>query len=545
MPSVLALWGGVTAPCQSFDRAAAYPLVPTRRVVPDLNSNPIAPSLSTDAELINRKIMTSEPSRLWSTLKTLVTPIRPQQLGLSLAGSLLSLGFITAANATEVLFQHRDSSGTTSATVPLSDVETFAETGEASAAIEDYFDSIAVDLDNTQRVLNSTVFDGSVPIGREAAEFLSIQFSRSIGDPLGRERREDMFTALATSFRDDRAISIMEIISNYPDDTVRVNVNRLEQLQSDLTLFVERIEPVIAIVQELLPDLVCDCGFEDEVTGEPSGARLLVRAAETASPEACDQVRAQLASLQTELETHYPDMVASPELIASASGGAVLADGNAGWKWNESTPLGTNAIASLNPTALAMGAETGDPVITGEGELVANAIAESVIITFGPLRPSFKIADLEAFAETGVVPSGWRFYFNVAGIDSEEFRTALTQEAEVNVLFIDGLLNNFLGEYILFEAGQVIRTRSNDSNIQALRSALVLSAANDNQISLLEFLQNYPSSEVIVNGLNLARFGRNLSNQGAVGTATAGLGDLLLEMQGDVADDICDCDAES
>lgn len=117
-------------------------------------------------------------------------------------------------------------------------------------------------LGETQTILSAKIYDEGISISRDIAEFLALQLSRSIGDELGRERLADMGRSLRASFSGDREINIIEMIENYPDSTVRVNLNRLARLQSDLTLFVERIEPVLAVVEELLPELVCDCLLE-------------------------------------------------------------------------------------------------------------------------------------------------------------------------------------------------------------------------------------------------------------------------------------------
>jgi hypothetical protein len=184
------------------------------------------------------------------------------------------------------------------------------------------------------------------------------------------------------------------------------------------------------------------------------------------------------------------------------------------------------------------------PVVSPQTSRLPSPIADNIIIAVGPIRPSFAIQDLDRFVETGIVPSGWRFFFSVAGIKAEEFRTALTAEVDVDALFMDRLLNGILGEYLLFQVGQIIHTPSEEANIQAIRSALIFSAVDDGKVSLLEFLRNYPSTDVIIQALNLARFGRNIQNQGLVANQTAGLEDMLLELQVGVAEDICDCEGD-
>jgi len=57
---------------------------------------------------------------------------------------------------------------------------------------------------------------------------------------------------------------------------------------------------------------------------------------------------------------------------------------------------------------------------------------------------------------------------------------------------------------MLDRVSEVIHTPTNRANRQSLRSALVISALNDNQITLIEILENYPTADVHVEGDRLA-----------------------------------------
>ncbi len=66
--------------------------------------------------------------------------------------------------------------------------------------------------------------------------------------------------------------------------------------------------------------------------------------------------------------------------------------------------------------------------------------------------------------------------------------------------FLDKVLNSQIGNIILDRISQVISTPSQRANRQALRAALVLSANQDGQVSLIEMIKNYPTNEVEVDG---------------------------------------------
>ncbi|MGK7876255.1 MAG: alpha/beta hydrolase [Xenococcaceae cyanobacterium] len=143
----------------------------------------------------------------------------------------------------------------------------------------------------------------------------------------------------------------------------------------------------------------------------------------------------------------------------------------------------------------------------GAGVLFGSASAfasEEIILTYGPFAQSVAVKDLETFAETGQMSPSIRFLVNITNQDPEEVRKALTQELGVGMVFLSDVLNTLPGEYLLFEAGQIVHTKSRRANIQSLRGALVLSAYGDDKISLLEVFQNYPTQQMYIDGKTLA-----------------------------------------
>lgn len=136
--------------------------------------------------------------------------------------------------------------------------------------------------------------------------------------------------------------------------------------------------------------------------------------------------------------------------------------------------------------------------------------AEKLVFTFGILGDSVTIKELEVFAETGKVPTMLKPYLKLTKTDPEVVRNFLTQEATISYLTLDKTLNTLPGEYLLFQIGKIIHTPERVANIQALRSALVMSAIKDNKVSLLKFLQQYPGRQVTVDGVALLRAARKM-----------------------------------
>ncbi len=139
----------------------------------------------------------------------------------------------------------------------------------------------------------------------------------------------------------------------------------------------------------------------------------------------------------------------------------------------------------------------------------ANA-AESVVLKYRFLRETVSVAELSTLAETGELSPSLRAYLKLAKREPEELRRALTQEVEVDPILLYRVLNTPVGEAMLDRVSEVVHTPTNRANRQSLRSALVSSALPDNQITLIETLENYPTPEVHVDGNRLVEVAQNL-----------------------------------
>jgi hypothetical protein len=126
--------------------------------------------------------------------------------------------------------------------------------------------------------------------------------------------------------------------------------------------------------------------------------------------------------------------------------------------------------------------------------------AERVLLRYRGFGRAVPVADLATLAETGEAPDSLAGLLNTAGQDPEGLRTMLNRELPANLLVLDRALNSLPGEWLLDQVGEAIHPPSGVASRQALRSALVLSAADDGQINLLEILETYPTPEVVLEG---------------------------------------------
>lgn len=170
-------------------------------------------------------------------------------------------------------------------------------------------------------------------------------------------------------------------------------------------------------------------------------------------------------------------------------------------------------------------------LVAGAGMLfysTAAVASEKVILKYSVIRMTLPVSELEVFAETGKMSPALEMLLGQAQKDPEVVRRSLTRPVKVSQKLLDRTLNSKLGEILLDEVGQVIRTPSGTANQEALRKALVLSASSDNQITLLETIKNYPTSEVYVEGDRLVEaYGKLVALSEQLGGISERLQDVL------------------
>ncbi len=147
--------------------------------------------------------------------------------------------------------------------------------------------------------------------------------------------------------------------------------------------------------------------------------------------------------------------------------------------------------------------------------------AEQVVLKYRIFRSSISVKELTNFAQTGELSTSLRVNLALAKQNPKAIRQYLTQPVAVNIRLLDRVLNSPVGNVVLDQISEAIHTPSRTADRQALRAALILSASRDypdssgqnsrNTISLIEIIQNYPTSEVEVEGEVLERAYRQLS----------------------------------
>ena len=132
------------------------------------------------------------------------------------------------------------------------------------------------------------------------------------------------------------------------------------------------------------------------------------------------------------------------------------------------------------------------------------AAAGRVMWKYKIFQGSIATADLTTLAETGETPRRLRRLMRMSGQDPERVRQILTEPISINLVTLDRILNSPVGDVVLGQLSNYIHSPGRTADTQAMRSALIMSASQDNQLSLMEVIQNYPTAAIVVEGDQLA-----------------------------------------
>ncbi|MBC1239764.1 alpha/beta hydrolase [Nostoc sp. 2RC] len=143
--------------------------------------------------------------------------------------------------------------------------------------------------------------------------------------------------------------------------------------------------------------------------------------------------------------------------------------------------------------------------------------AERIEFNYGLLEESIPISSLETYIRTGKVDNDLAVYRKYVGNQQlTQLRKALTTPIPLTQVEVSQFLYTPIGERLLTSLGKVIQTESRISGFYAIRAALILSAVEPKDFTLLNVLKKFPASAVSINlnqGLGIVNALQDLVNQ--------------------------------
>ncbi|HIK55523.1 MAG TPA: alpha/beta hydrolase [Synechococcales cyanobacterium M55_K2018_004] len=129
----------------------------------------------------------------------------------------------------------------------------------------------------------------------------------------------------------------------------------------------------------------------------------------------------------------------------------------------------------------------------------SSGAAERLRLSFGPLEQSISVASIQRYARSGEISSDLRIYARYIPPEQRaELRRFLNTRIELGPVAVSQFLYTPQGEILLRRLSEVVRTESNLPGFYAIRSALILAAAEPEGLTPLNILDEFPLKSIRV-----------------------------------------------
>ncbi|MFP4133046.1 MAG: alpha/beta hydrolase [Halothece sp.] len=126
--------------------------------------------------------------------------------------------------------------------------------------------------------------------------------------------------------------------------------------------------------------------------------------------------------------------------------------------------------------------------------------AETVYVSLGLLEISVSVESLEKYAQDGTITPELAAYTRyLTPQQKERLQKILTIPAELETIAIAQFLYSPQGETILRQLGDIIDTKNRQGGFYAIRAGLILAAADEEGLTLLNFLRQFPTEGLRIN----------------------------------------------
>jgi predicted dienelactone hydrolase len=123
--------------------------------------------------------------------------------------------------------------------------------------------------------------------------------------------------------------------------------------------------------------------------------------------------------------------------------------------------------------------------------------AERIVLSYGLLQRSIPIDSLATYAKTGKIDRSLAAYAERANANQLlQLRQLLQTRIPLNAVQVSQFLYTPIGEQLLNRLGQLIQTNAHLSGFFAIRGALILSADDPQNFTLLTVLRKFPSPSI-------------------------------------------------
>ncbi len=166
----------------------------------------------------------------------------------------------TSAEATDIVdIKYKD----TEMSIKTKELKKFSRTGEIPPRLQQFFNdteqvpeflsSLLAKEIYLSRSLVNDVLDSTT------GQFFLLKLNQTINASSSTEDLEALKKTIIKAYNNDRELSVLELLENYPQRRLKVDLTNLEGTYNEASNFTEKILPAWEIAKSFLEDVVCDC----------------------------------------------------------------------------------------------------------------------------------------------------------------------------------------------------------------------------------------------------------------------------------------------
>ncbi len=177
-----------------------------------------------------------------------------------LLGTAVSLFINTSAHATDVVdIKYKE----TEISLKTKELKKFANTGEIPPRLQKFFNDTEQVPEFLSGLLTQEIYISRSLINdildSPTGEFFLLKLNQTIDASASTEDLEAVKKTVIKAYNDDRELSILELLSEYPKRRLKVDLTGLESNYNDANQFTAKILPAWEVAKSFLENVVCDC----------------------------------------------------------------------------------------------------------------------------------------------------------------------------------------------------------------------------------------------------------------------------------------------
>ncbi len=177
-----------------------------------------------------------------------------------LLGTAVSLFINTNAHATDVVdIKYKE----TEISLKTKELKKFANTGEIPPSLQKFFNDTEQVPEFLSGLLTQEIYISRSLINdildSPTGEFFLLKLNQTIDASASTEDLEAVKKTVIKAYNDDRELSILELLSEYPKRRLKVDLTGLESTYNDANQFTAKILPAWEVAKSFLENVVCDC----------------------------------------------------------------------------------------------------------------------------------------------------------------------------------------------------------------------------------------------------------------------------------------------